>query len=112
MMTLNVEGIEIQDDNLNMKNVYLFTGEEKYLLQAEIARWKANFSQKFGQDSVFSFDTENFDAQKIVELMSAGGLFSDKKLIIVSGVPADTDSDNKLGARQIDEFSQSFLARE
>jgi DNA polymerase III delta subunit len=81
-------------------------------LQSELSRWKDNFSQKFGKDSIFSFDTESFDAQKIIELMSAGGLFSDKKLIIVSGVPADTDADNKLGAKQLDEFTQSFLARE
>ncbi len=41
----------------------------------------------------------------------AGWLFSEKKLIIVSGVPADTDSDNKLSAKQIEEFSDAFLAR-
>lgn len=95
-----------------MNNVYLFTWEEKYLLDKEVTRWKDNFVQKFGHDSVFSFDTENFDAWQIVELLLAGGLFSEKKLVIVSGIPLDTDTNNKLSAKQVEEFSDAFLSRD
>lgn len=77
-----------------------------------MTRWKQNFAQKFGQDSVFSFDVENFDSSKAMELLLAGGLFAEKKLVVVHGVPADTDADNKLPAKAIEEFSNALLARE
>jgi hypothetical protein len=44
-----------------LKNVYLFTGEEKYLLDLEFYRWTSNFSQKFGNDAVFLYHNENRD---------------------------------------------------
>jgi len=44
-----------------LKNVYLFTGEEKYLLDQELKRWTDNFSQKFGTDSIFAYHNENWN---------------------------------------------------
>jgi len=48
-----------------LQNVYLFTGQEKYLLDKEILRWKKNFFAKFGLESVFHFTLDNFDIGQI-----------------------------------------------
>jgi len=94
-----------------MKKVYLFTGEEKYLLDQELKRWRTNFVQKFGSESVFFFSNQNFDASKALEVVFGWWLFSDKKLIVISGLPIDTDSDNKLWSSQIDDFCDIFMSR-
>jgi len=94
-----------------MKKVYLFTGEEKYLLDQELKRWMANFVQKFGSESVFFFSNQNFDTSKALEVIFGWWLFSDKKLIVISGLPHDTDSDNKLWSSQISDFCDVFMDR-
>jgi len=50
-----------------MKNIYLFTGEEKYLLDQELKRWKDKFIGKFGQDSLFVYGNQNFSSNKVWE---------------------------------------------
>jgi DNA polymerase III delta subunit len=50
-----------------MSNIYLFTGEEPYLVDQELQRRREGFVQKFGSDTVFVYDPENFDPTAIME---------------------------------------------
>lgn len=77
-----------------MSTIYLFTGEEEFLLTQEIIRRKAQFAAKFGQDSVFDYG-QNRDPAVVVSALQWGGLFASKKLIIIGGVPSDKISRNK-----------------
>jgi len=70
-----------------LSNVILFTGEERFLLDKELSRRKEGFVQKFGSDSVFSFDLEHIDISMIQQLLYGGGLFVNKKMIIIHGLP-------------------------
>jgi len=93
-----------------MNNVYLFSGDEKYLLDLEVERWRNNFVQKFGAGSVFSFSTETFDPARVGELLSAGGLFVEKKLIVLYGAPLDTNGDNKLSTKYLEWLTDRLIA--
>jgi len=44
-----------------VSNLFLFTGENQYELWQELKRWKENFAQKFGAESIFAFTNENWD---------------------------------------------------
>lgn len=73
-----------------LQNVYLFTGQEKYLLDKELFRWKEWFLQKFWPDSIFPFSLDNLDIAQIKQAIYSSWLFTTKKLIIVNWLPLDT----------------------
>lgn len=72
-----------------IQNIFLFTGQETYLLDKELFRRKEWFLQKFGPDSVFSFSLDNLDISQIKQAIYSSGLFTTKKLILVNGLPLD-----------------------
>ncbi len=73
-----------------LQNVYLFIGQETYLLDKELQRRKENFLAKFGPDSVFQFSLDNLDIGMIKQAIYYSGLFTTKKLILINGLPQDT----------------------
>jgi DNA polymerase III delta subunit len=76
-------------------------------------RRKENFAVKFGQESIFSFDTESRDLAMIKQSIYGGGLFVSKKLVILNGIPMDATT--KMGEERkkpIDIFIDDFLSRE
>lgn len=96
-----------------LSNVYMFTWEEQFLLDKELFRRKENFAVKFGQESIFSFDTESRDLAMIKQSIYGGGLFVSKKLVILNGIPMDATT--KMGEERkkpIDIFIDDFLSRE
>lgn len=96
-----------------LANVYLFTGQEKYLLDKEILRRKENFLLKYWPDSVFQFGLDNLDIAQIKQAIYSSGLFTTKKLILVNGLPLDTTT--KLGeetTHQLTLFTEDFVKAE
>lgn len=81
-----------------LQNVYLFTGQETYLLDKELQRWREWFLVKFWSDSVFSFSLDNLDISLIKQAIYSSGLFTTKKLILINGLPLDATT--KLGEEQ------------
>jgi len=76
--------------------LFLFTWEEKFLLQQKLNKWKEAFIQKYDSKDFYSFRSENFDTQMITSLLMGWGLFDEKKLILVYGLPKDSDKSNSL----------------
>lgn len=93
-------------------NVFLFTGEEKYLLNQEISRRKSNFAEKFWSNGIFSFNSENFDLGQLKESIFGWGLFASKKLIIIHGIPTDSDTSNKISAETSEKLTEEIIAKE
>lgn len=96
-----------------LQNVYLFTGQETYLLDKEILRWKGNFLSKFGPESVFHFTLDNLDIGQIKQAIYHSGLFTTKKLILINGLPLDGTT--KLGEEKNDQlanFVEAFVKAE
>ncbi len=79
--------------------IYLFTGEEQYLVHQEVLRRKQNFSEKFGPDAIFEYKG-NRDPSDAVSSLQWWWLFSTKKLVIVRWVPQDTIASNKVKIQQ------------
>jgi DNA polymerase III delta subunit len=90
-----------------MSNIFLFTGEDRYVVDQEINRWKEGFLQKFGWDAIFSYSPENFDPTAIIENCLGGGLFVSKKMLIIKHVPADTYG--KMSLKIIESFTESYI---
>lgn len=95
-----------------LSNVFLFTWEEKYLLDKEILRRKQNFAEKFWKDSIFAFTNENFDLGQVKQSIFAGWLFVSKKLVIINGLPTDTDTSNKIWAEASESLTNEIIERE
>jgi len=96
-----------------LQNVYLFTGQETYLLDKEILRWKSNFLSKFGSESVFHFTLDNLDIGHIKQAIYSSGLFTTKKFILVSGLPLDGITKlNEENADHLAQFVDSFIKNE
>lgn len=75
-------------------------------------RRKENFAQKFGQESIFSFDyLQNFDLAMIKQAIYGGGLFVTKKLVIISGVPIDASKLPIEVTQPINEFTDDLMDR-
>jgi DNA polymerase-3 subunit delta len=90
-----------------MSNIFLFTGEEQYLLDQELQRWKEGFVQKFGADSIFTYSPENFDPSHMMQNILGGGLFVSKKMIIIKHIP--TDGQQRIPAKAQEEFTESYM---
>jgi DNA polymerase III delta subunit len=93
-----------------MKNLYLFTGENHYELRQELIRRKDNFAQKFGADSIFTYTSENREPGSIKQNLYGGGLFISRKLVILFGVPLDSEPTNKLREEQYGKLSEEIIA--
>ncbi len=55
-----------------MSNIYLFTGQERYLLDQELQRRKDGFMQKFGEDTIFVYGPENFEPGEMIQNCMGG----------------------------------------
>lgn len=89
-----------------MSNIFLFTGEERYLLDQELQRRRDGFVQKFGADTVFLYGPENFEPSSMMQNILGWGLFVTKKLIIIKHIP--TDGSQKIPAKVQEQFVDAF----
>ena len=90
------------------ENVYLFTWEERFLVDKELERWTYNFSQKFWKDSIFTFNSENRDNWSITQNIFGWGLFSTKKLIILRWIPTSAERQSWFDSDSLNDFIDKF----
>jgi len=96
-----------------LQNVFLFTGQETYLLDKELQRRKENFLQKFWPDSIFHFTLDNLDIGLIKQAIYSSGLFTTKKLIIINWLPLDaTTNIGEEDAGQLQVFVDALIKAE
>ena len=91
------------------KKIYLFTWENTYSLTKELKRWKDWFIEKNGSESVFSFNRENWDYGLIKQTIFSGGFFVTNKLIILYGIPLDTEKSNAIKADEIEKLAEDIM---
>jgi DNA polymerase III delta subunit len=63
--------------------IFLCTGEEKFLLDQQLKKWKDAFVKKYGSNNLYIFQEDNFDPEQIASALAGGGLFEEKKFIII-----------------------------
>lgn len=67
------------------------------------------FAEKNGVDSIFSFNRENRDYGQIKQTIFSGGFFVTNKLIILYGVPLDTEKSNVIKADEIEKLAEDIM---
>lgn len=67
------------------------------------------FAEKNGVDSIFSFNRENRDYGQIKQIIFSGGFFVTNKLIILYGVPLDTEKSNAIKADEIEKLAGDIM---
>ena len=70
--------------------LFLFTGENTFTLAAELARWKEAFLQKHGEGNLQVFEAEGLEWVALSNEAASAPFLSDKRLLIVEGIPAIT----------------------
>lgn len=67
------------------------------------------FAEKNGKDSIFSFNRENRDYGQIKQTIFSGGFFVTNKLVILYGVPLDTEKSNAIKADEIEKLTEDIM---
>lgn len=67
------------------------------------------FAEKNGADSIFSFNRENRDYGQIKQTIFSGGFFVTSKLVILYGVPLDTEKSNAIKADEIEKLTEDIM---
>ena len=52
--------------------IFLFTGEEKFLLDQQLKKWKDAFVKKYGSNNLYIFQEDNFDPEQIASALAGG----------------------------------------
>jgi DNA polymerase-3 subunit delta len=89
-----------------MKNLFLFTGEETYLLKNQIDLWKEAFIAKHGDINLAILDGDDMPLNEIMAATTAVPFLGDKRLIFIHGLPDAPKT------RNADEMSKKDEKRE
>ena len=95
-----------------LNSVFFFTWENVYTLKQELHKWKSAFAEKYWSDSLFVFNSENWDNWLVNQALFAWGLFVSKKLVILEWIPKDTSQDWWIPQDKIDKFFDDFEANQ
>ena len=95
-----------------LNSVFFFTWDNVYTLRQDLQKWKISFVEKYWSDSLFVFNSENWDNGVVNQALYAWGLFVQKKLIIIEGVPKDLAQDWWIPQERIDKFFADFEANQ
>ena len=68
------------------------------------------FAEKNGADSIFSFNRENRDYGQIKQTIFSGWFFVTNKLIILYGIPLDTEKSNTIKAEEIEKLAEDIMS--
>lgn len=68
--------------------LYLFTGNNSYLIIQEAQKWKNAFKEKYGEENVIHISSlETVSSDFISKSLLGRSLFSEKRLVIIDGFP-------------------------
>ena len=68
------------------------------------------FAEKNWVDSIFSFNRENRDYGQIKQTIFSGWFFVTNKLIILYGIPLDTEKSNTIKAEEIEKLAEDIMS--
>lgn len=70
-----------------MSNMFLFTGDNAFLLREERMRWVEEFVKKYGADNCVRLDGTRMSVRDLLDDVSAMPFLAEKRLVIVDGIP-------------------------
>ncbi len=76
-----------------MKNVFLFFGDNSYLLQQEVKRWQSEFIKKYeGDFNVHVIDGSETSGEEIQSALKSAPFLGDKRLTIIKNFLGEADA--------------------
>ncbi len=94
-----------------MSNLFLFTGEESYLLNEKIKAWKDAFLAKHGELNLEVLDAKKTPINEIMAAVTAMPFLGDKRLIFIHGLPEKPKTRNKDKVSKADEKRDEQLKK-
>lgn len=71
-----------------MKNLFLFTGQETFLIHEQINTWKKAFEEKHGGDiNLNTIDGRKAEIGEVIAQIETSPFLSEKRLIFIEGLP-------------------------
>lgn len=92
-----------------MTHKFLFSWEESYLLHQEVLKRKKAFLEKYGEQGLFVFKSNELDKSTIINCIFSWWMFATKKLIIIYGIPRDNLPINKALASTINPIEEALI---
>lgn len=90
--------------------IYLFHGDP-FFVEQKYKHRRSEFASKFWAENVFIFDVKNRNTQDITNTIWWAGLFADKKMVIIQGLPQDTTTKlNESTKENLNHFYDYFVA--
>lgn len=84
-----------------MSNIYLFTGENAFLLREERRRWVGEFAKKYGEENSSRVDGSKTSVRDLLDEVAVMPFLAEKRLVVVEGVPKATKEEIQALAGQI-----------
>ncbi|MFA5916817.1 MAG: hypothetical protein WC850_01120 [Candidatus Gracilibacteria bacterium] len=76
--------------------LYLFTGNNEYLVKEELKKWKNHFLSKFGEFNLTHIQNiEELDKNALSENLLASSFLSEKKMVIIDNIEKVEKDDSK-----------------
>ncbi len=92
-------------------NLFLFTGEETYLLHEQINVWKKAFIEKHGDINLAALDVVEMPLYEIMAAVNAMPFLGDKRLIFIYGLPDKPKTRNADKVSKADEKRDEDLKK-
>jgi hypothetical protein len=89
--------------------IFLFTWPDTYSLNQELQFWANSFKQKFGEDSVDTYNSENRNEAKINQSIFGWWLFVTHKMTIIKWLPASGEKGTWLNGDLTWWFTENFM---
>lgn len=95
-----------------MNNLFLFTGEETFLLHEQINAWKEAFKKKHGGDmNLITINGTDSEVGDIISQIETAPFLADKRLIFIEGLPEAPKTRNADKVTKKDEARDEALKK-
>ncbi len=92
-------------------NIFLFTGEDTYLLHEQITAWKEAFVKKHGDINLAILDATETPLNEVMAAVNAIPFLGDKRLIFIYGLPDKPKTRNADKVSKADEKRDEELKK-
>lgn len=84
-----------------LANLYLFTGENAFLLREERRRWVGEFARKYGEENSSRVDGSTATVRDLLDEVGVMPFLAEKRLVMAEGIPRASKEEMQSLAAQI-----------
>ncbi|MDD5102965.1 MAG: DNA polymerase III subunit delta [Candidatus Peribacteraceae bacterium] len=83
-----------------MENVFLFTGENSYLLQQEVIRWMREFRERHGEENLTRLSADGMTPSALLNEVASSPFIAERRLVVVDEIPSFSLEESVTGRRK------------